>query len=69
MNDGPQLPKPEIIQRTAENWEQVCRQLDALNELLDRTNNAFETRILSNPVTAYRLRGVRLSGAESQPEN
>lgn len=38
------------------------------NELLEKTNNAFETGIVSNPVTPYPLRGVRLSGAESQPE-
>ena len=69
MKDGPQVPKPEIIQRTVENWERVCCQLDALNELLDKTNSAFEARILNNPATAYRLRGVRLPSAESQPES
>ncbi|MBR8826517.1 MAG: hypothetical protein DSM107014_01190 [Gomphosphaeria aponina SAG 52.96 = DSM 107014] len=55
----PQLPSPEVIQRTVENWQEVCRKLDALNELLDRANSAFEEYILSNPTTAYRLRGVK----------
>lgn len=65
MNEKPQLPPPEVIQRTVENWQEVCRKLDAFNELLDRTNAAFEIHILSNPATAYRLRGVKPPAAES----
>lgn len=68
MNDKPQLPSPEIIQKTVENWQEVCRRLDALNELLDRANDAFEERILSNPVTAYRLRGIKPKTTEKVGE-
>ncbi|MDF0551491.1 hypothetical protein [Kamptonema sp. UHCC 0994] len=68
MNDKPQLPSPEIIQKTVENWQEVCRRLDALNELLDIANNAFEERILSNPVTAYRLRGIKPKAIEKVGE-
>jgi hypothetical protein len=68
MKDKPQLPSPEIIQKTVENWQEVCRRLDALNELLDRANEAFEERILSNPVTAYRLRGIKPKTAEKVGE-
>ncbi|MEY3866612.1 MAG: hypothetical protein RLZZ338_503 [Cyanobacteriota bacterium] len=59
MKDKPQLPSPEIIQKTVENWQEVCRRLDAAIEVIDRANEAFEERILSNPVTAYRLRGIK----------
>ena len=59
MNDKPQLPSPEIIQKTVENWQEICRKLDAAIEGIDRANDAFEERILSNPVTAYRLRGIK----------
>jgi len=59
MNDKPQLPSPEIIQKTVDNWQEICRQLDVAIEGIDRANDAFEERILSNPVTAYRLRGIK----------
>lgn len=68
MNEKPQLPPPEVIQRTVENWQEVCRKLDALNELLDRANEAFEAHILSHPAAAYRLRGIKPKTEESAIE-
>lgn len=68
MNEKPQLPSPEIIQKTADNWKKVCDRLDAFNELLDRANDAFEAHILSNPATAYRLRGIKPKAPENTPE-
>ncbi len=59
MKDKPQLPSPEIIQKTVENWQEMCRKLDAAIETVDRANDAFDASILSNPVTAYRLRGIK----------
>jgi hypothetical protein len=66
MNEKRQPPPPEVIQRTVENWQEICRRLDALNELLDRTNDAFEAHILSNPAAAYRLRGIKPPVVENQ---
>lgn len=68
MNEKPQLPSPEVIQKTVENWKEVCRKLDAFNELLDRANDAFEAHILSNPITAYRLRGIKPKVTENANE-
>ena len=65
MNEKRQPPPPEIIEKTAANWKKVCEKLDALNELLDRANDAFEAHILSNPATAYRLRGIKPKAAEN----
>lgn len=65
MNTKPQLPPPEIIEKTVRNWQEVCRKLDEANELLKRANDAFEAHILSNPATAYRLRGIKPKEAEN----
>lgn len=70
MNYQPQLPSPEIIQKTVENWQAVCRQIDSAIAFLDRANEMIETHILSHPITAYRLRGIPPhSSSKSLPED
>ncbi|MCD8489690.1 MAG: hypothetical protein LRZ84_23865 [Desertifilum sp.] len=61
MTPQPQLPSPEILQKTVDNWQGVCNRIDAAIALLDRAHEMIETHILSNPIAAYRLRGHRSS--------
>ncbi|NES93756.1 MAG: hypothetical protein F6K32_00565 [Desertifilum sp. SIO1I2] len=63
MNSQPQLPSPEILQKTVDNWQVICVRLDSAIALLDRAHEMIETHILSNPIAAYRLRGHRASAS------
>lgn len=56
MNEQPKLPDPETIKRHVAMLQNVCRQFDELNELLDRAIASAEADIRNNPSYAYRMR-------------
>lgn len=56
MNEQPRLPAPETIKRHVAMLQDVCRQFDELNELLDRAIASAEADIRNSPSYAYRMR-------------
>ncbi|WP_009634397.1 hypothetical protein [Synechocystis sp. PCC 7509] len=66
MNDQPRIPDPETRRRSIERMQEVCRQFDALNLILDEAIALAEADIRNSPLNAYRLRKAKLGVA---PEN
>ena len=46
MNEQPKLPAPETVKRHVAMLQDVCRQFDELNELLDRAIALCRSRYL-----------------------
>lgn len=56
MNEQPKLPDSETIKRHVAMLQNVCRQFDELNELLDRAIASAEADIRNSPSYTYRMR-------------
>lgn len=59
MNDRPRIPDPETRRRSIERMQEVCRQFDALNLILDEAIALVEADIRNSPLNAYRLRKAK----------
>lgn len=59
MNDQPRIPDPETRRRSIERMQEVCRQFDALNLILDEAIALVEADIRNSPLNAYRLRKAK----------
>lgn len=59
MNDRPRIPDPETRRRSIERMQEVCRQFDALNLILDEAIALAEADIRNSPLNAYRLRKAK----------
>lgn len=55
MNNQAKQPDPEMIKRHVAKLQEVVRQYDALNILLDKAIAQAEEDIRNSPLTAYRL--------------
>lgn len=55
MNDQPRIPDPETRRRSIERMQEVCRQFDALNLILDEAIALVEADIRNSPLNKYRL--------------
>ncbi len=55
----PRIPDPETRRRSIERMQEVCRQFDALNLILDEAIALAEADIRKSPVNAYRLRKAK----------
>ena len=56
MSNQPRIPDTEIIKRHVAMLQNVCRQFDELNELLDRAIASAEADIRNSPSYTYRMR-------------
>lgn len=61
MNDQPRIPDPETRRRSIERMQEVCRQFDALNLILDEAIALAEADIRNSPLNKYRLRKAKQS--------
>jgi hypothetical protein len=55
MNDQPRIPDPETRKRWIERMQEICRQYDALNLILDEAIALAEADIRNSPLNVYRL--------------
>ena len=55
----PRIPDPETRRRSIERMQEVCRQFDALNLILDEAIALAEADIRNSPLNAYRLRKAK----------
>lgn len=56
MDNQARIPDPETIKRHVAMLQDVCRQFDELNELLDRAIASAEADIRNSPSYTYRMR-------------
>lgn len=63
MNDRPRIPDPETRRRSIERMQEVCRQFDDLNLILDEAIALAEADIRNSPLNVYRLRKAKQSVA------
>lgn len=66
MNDRPRIPDPETRRRSIERMQEVCRQFDALNLILDEAIALAEADIRNSPLNKYRLEKAKLLVASSK---
>lgn len=60
----PRIPDPETRRRSIERMQEICRQFDALNLILDEAIALLETDIRNSPLNVYRLRKAKLGFAQ-----
>jgi hypothetical protein len=65
MNDQPRIPDPETRRLWIERMQEICRQFDALNLMLDEAIFLAEADIRNSPLNVYRLKKAKL-GARSE---
>lgn len=64
------MPSPEMFQHSAECLREACRQLDALNLILDDAIAQMDAINRSSPLYIRRLeRAKKLLNSQSQPES
>ncbi len=56
----PRIPDPETRRRSIEKMQEVCRQFDALNLILDEAIALAEADIRNSPLNKYRLGKAKL---------
>lgn len=59
MNDQPRIPDPETRRLWIERMQEICRQFDDLNLILDEAIALVEADIRNSPLNAYRLRKAK----------
>ncbi|NER32713.1 MAG: hypothetical protein F6J93_01310 [Oscillatoria sp. SIO1A7] len=70
MTKSKRIPDPEMFERSAECFREVCRKLDALNLVLDDAIAQMDAINRSSPLYIRRLeRAKRLLDSQRQPES
>jgi len=60
MNDQPRIPDSETRRLWIERMQEICRQYDALNLILDEAIALAEADIRNSPLNKYRLGKAKL---------
>ena len=61
----PRIPDPETRRRSIEKMQEICRQFDTLNLLLDEAIALAEADIRNSPLNAYRLEKAQTVALDS----